>query len=110
MARKTKKTGPSFKGTQEEKVGFMTFINKESVGDKRIVDYIKDYSFKSNPNFDSKAWKDLFKSLRKTQIHFENGEKVVLLDEIVKNPMFSKMLNSKNFKPERAHSYIQEYL
>ena len=110
LARKTKKGGPSFKGSQEEKVGFMTFINKESVGNKRIVDYIKDYSFTSNPNFDSKAWKDLFKSLRKTQIHFENGEKVVLLDEIVKNPMFSKMLNSKTFKPERAHSYIQEYL
>lgn len=110
LARKTKKQGPSFKGTREEKVGFMNFINKESVGNKRIVDYIKDYSFTSNPNFDSKAWKDLFKSFRKTQIHFNTGEKVVLLDEIVKKPMFSKMLNSKDFKPERAHAYIQEYL
>ncbi len=110
LAKKNKAKNPSFKGRIEEKTGFMTFLNKERVLNKRIYDYIKDYSFVSNPDFDSKAWKKLFESFQRTELYFDSGEKVNLLDEIVQNPKFSEILNLKGFKPERAHAYFQEYM
>ena len=32
----------------------MTFFNNSRVDDRKILDYVKDYSFADNPKFDSK--------------------------------------------------------
>ena len=101
---------PSFKGKKEDKAGLMTFFNNARVDDRKILDYVKDYSFADNPKFDSTGWKELLRFFKNTKLFFGNNQQVVLLDELVKNPMFSDMLNSDDFKPEKAQAYFKRYL
>ncbi len=110
IAHKAKNNGPSFKGIKEDKAGLMTFFNNSRVDDRKILDYVKDYSFADNPKFDSKGWKDLLKFFQNTKLFFGGNQQVVLLDELVKNPSFSAMLNSEEFKPEKAQAYFKRYL
>ncbi len=101
---------PSFKGGKEDRAGLMTFFNNSRVDDRKILDYVKDYSFADNPKFDSKGWKDLLRFFQNTKLFFGGNQQVILLDELVKNPNFSTMLNSEDFKPEKAQAYFKRYL
>lgn len=110
IARKGKSNGPSFKGRKEDKSGLMTFFNNSQVDDRKILDYVQDYSFADNPKFDSNGWKELLQFFQNTKLFFGKNQQIVLLDELVRNPNFSNMLNSDKFKPEKAQAYFKRYL
>ena len=78
----------------------------EYLDETAVAAYIRDDSFKKNPNFDFQGWFSFIDELSEIQ---ENHQNVCVLDYIVQKPEFSEHFNNPDYKPQKALDFIYAY-
>ena len=91
----------SFKAKSSLMDDFCKYLDETAV-----AAYIRDDSFKKNPNFDFQGWFCFIDEL--SEMH-ENHQNVCVLDYIVQKPEFSEHFNNPNYNPQKALDFIYAY-
>ena len=91
----------SFKANSSLMDDFCDYLDETAV-----AAYIKDDSFKKNPNFDFQGWFNFIDEL--SEMH-ENYQNVCVLDYIVQKPEFSEHFNNPDYNPQKALDFIYAY-
>lgn len=91
----------SFKGRTSLMDDFCDYLDETAV-----AAYIRDDSFKKNPNFDFQGWFNFIDEL--SEMH-ENYQNVCVLDYVVQKPDFSKHFNNPDYNPQKALDFIYAY-
>ena len=88
---------------------FFDFLTNIKIGDKSLASNIKDFKFAFNPNFDKDAWINFLTEMNESVAVFDStGEEKTFLSKLLQNHSIDKLLNNKDFKPNKAISFLDE--